>query len=96
MASDAPSPTVFVVDDDRGLLRLIEKALKREGFSSAVAASGEDAIKWLSDNRADLMLLDLKLQDIEGKELVNHLADVKRSVPSLSLPVRAMSAWPWK
>src|SRR5207249_2142904 len=38
-------------------------------------------ILWLSHRRADLMLLDLKLQDIEGKELINRLAEIHRSVP---------------
>ena len=75
------SSTIFVVDDDRGLLRLIEKALQRANFKTASADSGHDAIRWLVNNSADLMLLDLKLQDIEAKELINHLADTKRSVP---------------
>jgi PAS domain S-box-containing protein len=81
MPDDLRRPTVLVVDDDRGLLRLIEKALQREGFASVAAASGKEAIDWLCNNRADLMLLDLKLQDIEGKELINHLASVQREVP---------------
>lgn len=75
------SPTIFVVDDDRGLLRLIEKALKRANFETSTAASGHDAIRWLTENRPDLMLLDLKLQDIEGRELINQLAAINRSVP---------------
>ena len=73
--------TILVVDDDRGLLRLIEKALQRAGFETVTAPSGHEAIAWLMNNRPDLMLLDLKLQDIEGKELINHLADTNRSAP---------------
>jgi signal transduction histidine kinase len=72
---------ILVVDDDAGLLRLVEKSLKREGFATATASSGKDAISWLSRNTAELMLLDLKLQDIEGRELVNHLASIGRAVP---------------
>src|SRR5882724_6992469 len=79
--SPAALPTVFVVDDDRGLLRLMEKALQREGISTSSAGSGKDATTWLAGNRTDLMLLDLKLQDIEGKELVNQLASIDRAVP---------------
>lgn len=75
------SATTLIVDDDRGLLRLIEKALQREGFSAVCAASGKEAIQWLSKNNADLMLLDLKLQDIEGKDLIQHLSDLRRSLP---------------
>src|SRR6185369_13759290 len=73
--------TVFVVDDDHGLLRLIERALGREGFCTASADSGQRALEWLAQNRADLMLLDLKLQDIEGQELVTRLAEANLCPP---------------
>jgi signal transduction histidine kinase len=77
----ASERTIFVVDDDRGLLRLIEKALQREGFSTAKAVSGQAATTWLAQHEADLMLLDLKLQDVEGKALVDRLKTDNRCPP---------------
>jgi signal transduction histidine kinase len=79
-AVDAPAH-ILVVDDDAGLLRLVEKSLKREGFATATAASGKEALSWLAKNTAELMLLDLKLQDMEGAELVNHFTSLGRAVP---------------
>ena len=76
-----PRATVFVVDDDLGLARLIERALKRAGHATATANSGSEAIRWLTDQRPDLLLLDLKLQDIEGRELINRVKALERSVP---------------
>ncbi|MEQ2006854.1 MAG: response regulator [Limisphaerales bacterium] len=76
-----PSQTVLVVDDDLGLLRLIEKALKRQGHTVATAGSGFDAITWFGKHRADLLLLDLKLQDIEGKEFISQLEAIGRRTP---------------
>ncbi|HYT59209.1 MAG TPA: response regulator [Haliangiales bacterium] len=81
MSDAAPPATVLIVDDDRGLLRLVEKSLRREGFTTATAASGREAINWLKERAADLMLLDLKLPDIEGKELIGQLAQIQRPVP---------------
>jgi signal transduction histidine kinase len=79
---DAPDPvTIFIVDDDRGLQRLIGKSLQREGYDVATAISGAEAMDWLSTHEPGLMLLDLKLQDIEGKELINHLEATRRVVP---------------
>jgi signal transduction histidine kinase len=72
---------IFVVDDDAGLVRLVQKALDREGFQAASASSGKEAIAWLTENTADLMLLDLKLEDIEGKELVSQLVNLGRNIP---------------
>jgi signal transduction histidine kinase len=81
MAAAPLSPTVFVVDDDEGLSRLIQKTLQREGFTVAAALSGRDAIAWLQKNPADLMLLDLKLHDLQGKDLINQLSNPQHSVP---------------
>lgn len=81
MSDPSKSARVLIVDDDAGLLRLVEKALKREGFDTATAGSGKDAIAWLTHHRADVMLLDLKLQDIEGRDLVNHLDQIHCAVP---------------
>lgn len=77
----ASSVTVLIVDDDRGLVRLLQKALSHSGFSVAIALSGEEAGAWLSANTADLMLLDLKLQDIEGRELIDQLSKAKKLIP---------------
>jgi PAS domain S-box-containing protein len=81
---DPPAPAqsvVFIVDDDQGLVRLIERALHREGFATFTAQSGASALDWLAQRRADLMLLDLKLEDIEGQELVRRLSEAGRCPP---------------
>src|SRR5436189_1416850 len=73
--------SILIVDDDRGLLRLIENALRREGFLTAVADSGKAALDWLAVHKADLMLLDLKLEDIEGRELIERIKQAERCPP---------------
>lgn len=72
---------VFIVDDDKGLARLIERALQREGFETATALSGKIAKDWLAKNRPGLMLLDLKLQDIEARELIGQLTEARHCPP---------------
>jgi len=81
MQAAVHSGKILVVDDDVGLLRLVERSLGREGFATASAPSGKEAIQWLSTQHADLMLLDLKLQDFDGKELVQQLTDAGIHVP---------------
>jgi signal transduction histidine kinase len=73
MEGTAPPSTILLVDDDLGLLSLMTKALQREGFRTATAASGRDALTWLARQHAELMLLDLKLPDLEAKELIQQL-----------------------
>ena len=81
MTNTARQRTVFVVDDDEGLARLVEKSLRREGFNTATAASGKEALAWLGTNRADLMLLDLKLKEPEGLRLIDRLAELEHRPP---------------
>ncbi|MBN8422110.1 MAG: response regulator [Verrucomicrobia bacterium] len=79
-ASPAPL-TILVVDDDPGLTRLIERALRRDGFHTAAVGSGQEATQWLRQHRADLLLLDLKLPDMEGPALIESMLSMGRSVP---------------
>src|SRR5687768_15200505 len=72
-------PLIFIVDDDRGMLRLMEKTLQREGFITATAASAPDAIEWLRQRQPALMLLDLNLT--EGEQVITHLTLVGTLVP---------------
>jgi PAS domain S-box-containing protein len=81
MQADAGQQKILIVDDDDGLLRLIEKALRREGFTTSSASSGNSALAWLGKNHADLMLMDLKLQDVPGQELVARLTEAKTCPP---------------
>jgi signal transduction histidine kinase len=81
MAARDPSVTILVVDDDPGLARLMERALRREGYRTDSAGSGRDATLWLKQNRADLLLLDLKLPDLGGPELLEAMRKTGHLVP---------------
>jgi hypothetical protein len=83
MSQDRPTATLLVVDDDRGLLRLAAKALERKGFSAATASSGAEALAWLQARQPDLLLLDLKLQDCDARQVIRRLSDLKRLPPFL-------------
>jgi PAS domain S-box-containing protein len=78
MSKPKPAASVFVVDDDRGLLRLAAKALEREGFLVATGLSGAEALGWLKENQPDLLLLDLKLQDADARQIIRQLAEMQR------------------
>ena len=73
MVENWQSRTVLIVDDHPGLITLIQRCLSREGFHTAVAYSGQEALNWLAHHQADLLLLDLQLPDMQGEELINHL-----------------------
>ena len=78
MSKRPPAASLLIVDDDRGLLRLAAKALEREGYAVATAASGAEALAWIKDHSPDLLLLDLKLEDCDAPRVLRQLSDLNR------------------
>ncbi len=70
-----------MADDEEGLLFLMVDVLRREGYQVEGFETGELALDWLSRERADLLLLDLKLADLPAPELIERLRKLKREVP---------------
>lgn len=77
MPDSRPPTKILVVDDDPGLARLIELALSREGHAASTVGTGSEAAVWLRHKTADLLLLDLKLPDMEGSTLIEAMQAVQ-------------------
>ena len=73
--------TIFVVEDDKKLCRLIEKNLKRVGFQTEFAYLGSEAISKINGEKKTLILLDYRLPDMTGKKIVERLLEKGSRVP---------------
>jgi signal transduction histidine kinase len=73
MAEPTSEPRILVVDDDAGLLHLISKSLRREGFAVRTATSGDQTEGEARGSDFLLMLVDLRLPDTTGPALVARL-----------------------
>ena len=80
-------PAVLVVDDDADLLQLLTLRLRRAGFSVLTALNGEEALKHLADCQPRVVITDLKMDGLNGLEL---LAEIESRDPVL--PVVLMTA----
>ncbi len=65
--------TILIVDDDLDLSMLIQDMLEDNGYASLYAASIDEAYEVLTDNRCDLILLDINLPDGTGFTLCQEL-----------------------
>jgi len=63
------SQRILVVDDDKGIVRLLRTYLERAGFQAILAYDGESALHAVRREHPDLILLDLMLPDRDGWEL---------------------------
>ncbi len=62
--------TIAIVDDDVYIGNMLEEALQKEGYNTLRAYSGTEALFLFSDNRPDLVLLDLMLPGLCGEEVL--------------------------
>jgi DNA-binding response OmpR family regulator len=70
--------TILIIEDDKFLRELIGQKLVREGYDILEAIDGEEGIKKIKTEKADLILLDLILPGIDGFEVLSRMkADEK-------------------
>ncbi len=62
---------ILIVEDDLKLASIIKYRLQKESYAVEIASTGSDAMIFLNDQLADLMILDLNLPDISGLEICN-------------------------
>ena len=92
--SAPPGSTVLVVDDDPALRSIVCTMLRKSNIKTLQVESAEDALDWLSKNRADLLVLDWGLPGMNGVELCQRLRKERahQSLPILFLTGHSSSA----
>ena len=75
--------TVLVVEDDRPLQDALVSTLETAGFNVLAAADGGEALKVLNDTAVDLIVSDVQMQPIDGRELLRRLQQRPSSPPVL-------------
>jgi CheY-like chemotaxis protein len=68
MEEASRSYTILVVDDDAAVLRFVALALRTEGFTVDTAVGGLAGLRQLDESQPDLILLDLAMPGIDGRE----------------------------
>jgi two-component system, cell cycle response regulator DivK len=82
-------PLVLIVDDNEANLKLARDVLRADGLRTLQAANGTDAIAIAMDARPDVILLDLRLPDVDGVDVLRALKARERTA---LIPVVALTA----
>jgi len=80
----ADAGTLLVVDDDEVNRQMLARRLERRGYSVALAADGEQALRLVSEQPFDLVLLDLIMPGTDGMTVLRR---VRERFPETELPV---------
>jgi len=81
--------SILIVDDSPYIVDGLVALLKRKGFKPIAAHGGDEAISLLSDNKPDLILLDIMMEPMDGWET---LEKIKANPETRDLPVLMFSA----
>src|SRR4029453_2519579 len=81
---------ILVVDDDENILSLERTILEQKGFDGTAAAGGAEALKLLSGQAFDLVLLDVMMPEIDGFTVCRKIKEDPRlkEVPVIFLTAK--------
>lgn len=79
---------VLVIDDEPAIRRLLRTSLAAEGYEVIDAATGEEGLTAFARARFDVVLLDLGLPDIEGRDVIRRIRE-KGLTPIIVLSIRS-------
>jgi DNA-binding NtrC family response regulator len=94
---------VLVVDDDLDIRNFFSNFLSRQGFKVDTVANGRDALTFLASNRPDVMLLDMRLPDTDGLDVLREAKQIRPNIEAIvmtgyasvesSVEVMKLGAW---
>ncbi len=71
---------ILIVDDDKYILKTFKAILELRGYRIHIAESGQEALEMFGKNFYNLALLDIKLPDMEGTELLAKMHKLKPQI----------------
>jgi len=80
--------TILIIDDDDAMADVLGQRLGRQGYEILVAASGQQGLALARGQAPSLVLLDLRLPDVDGFNVCQELAD---SPETCTIPVIILS-----
>jgi len=66
------NPFVFVVDDEPGIALLCKRLLIRAGYNVVTETDPRKAIEYLKKNKINLLLVDIRMPEVDGFEVIQH------------------------
>ncbi|MEO0232985.1 MAG: sigma-54 dependent transcriptional regulator [candidate division WOR-3 bacterium] len=78
---------ILVIDDEKFFLESLLNILNEEGYNAFGAPNAEEGIRSLKENNPDVVLLDVRLPDVDGITLLKYIKEIK------DIPIIMISAY---
>ena len=76
---------ILIVDDELNMRLVLSAMLKKEGYEVASASDGREALQILKSSKIAVVVTDLKMPDIDGMELLNHICEQHPEIPVIMI-----------
>jgi len=89
---------ILCVDDDSSLLFLYQEELSEEGYEVIVARNGKEALEKYDRESPDLVVLDIRMPNMDGLETLNALLGKNRQLPVIlntAYPIHRNNLMAW-
>ncbi len=68
--------SILIIDDDNYIINLLERYFQRERYKVFTLSKGKPALKLLKNERIDVVLCDIRLPDVNGRELIPYMQQI--------------------
>ena len=79
---------ILLVEDDKGIVRFVRKGLSENSFSVDVASNGEEGLEWALHKGYHLIVLDIMLPKMDGREVLKKLREKEIQIPVIFLTAK--------
>ncbi|WP_046494868.1 response regulator [Syntrophomonas zehnderi] len=76
---------ILIVDDQKGVRRLLEELFKKEGWEVNMAMDGKDAIEKVEEKQPDIILMDVKMPNMNGLEASQVILEKHGNIPIIMM-----------
>lgn len=76
---------LLIVDDQKGVRRLLEELFEKEGYEVSVASDGRESLDRVKESMPDLILMDMKMPNMNGLEASQEIFKINPDIPIIMM-----------